>query len=157
MSIQDIANFFLAVAEKSGEIVTNLKLQKLTYYAQAWHLANFGEELFPEDFQAWVHGPVNTELYHQYKERGYQPIVVAIDVERSFERVKDKIDFLNAVAEVYMPFGGYYLEKMTHQEDPWVIARGNISADERSDVVITKESMMNFYGKKVQDKSNKSA
>jgi uncharacterized phage-associated protein len=157
MNIQDIANFFLVFSGRSGEAITNLKLQKLAYYAQAWHLANFGTELFPEDFQAWVHGPVNVELYHQYKERGYQSIVVDIDTEKSFERVKDKIDFLNAVAEVYMPFGGYYLEKMTHQEDPWIIARNGALADERSDTIITKESMKDFYAKKIQDKSNNPA
>lgn len=155
MQIQDVANFFLAIANKSGESITNLKLQKLTYYAQAWHLANFGEELFPEEFQAWVHGPVNVELYHHYKERGYLSINAEINIADAFEKAKEKIDFLKAVAEVYMPLGGYHLEKMTHQEDPWIIARGDIPADERSEEVISKDSMKTFYAQKInQDKSD---
>ena len=53
-----LANFLLVTCRESGEVLTNLKLQKLMYYSQAWHLALRDIPLFNEDFQAWVHGPV---------------------------------------------------------------------------------------------------
>ena len=72
---QNIADHFLAVANECGSFISNLKLQKLLYYAQAWHLAIYDTRLFPERFQAWVHGPVIPEIYHRYKEFGPRPII----------------------------------------------------------------------------------
>ncbi|MBW4622042.1 MAG: DUF4065 domain-containing protein [Cyanosarcina radialis HA8281-LM2] len=60
----DVASYFIDLANKTGNTVNNLKLQKLVYYSQAWHLAIHGTPLFEEDFQAWIHGPVIPELKH---------------------------------------------------------------------------------------------
>ena len=38
--------------------MSHLKLQKILFYCQAYHLAYFDKALFNEDFEAWVHGPV---------------------------------------------------------------------------------------------------
>jgi len=59
----DVGRYIL---EKSGEI-TAMKLQKLLYYSQAWHLVWDERPLFTEDFQAWANGPVIPELYHMHK------------------------------------------------------------------------------------------
>src|SRR5690606_28223588 len=67
VTIFDVVNYFLRKVDKtSGSSMTPLKLQKLVYYAQAWHLAFYGTKLFNEEFQAWVHGPVNYELWQKY-------------------------------------------------------------------------------------------
>lgn len=70
----DIASYFIERANQTKSTINNLKLQKLVYYSQAWHLAIHGIPLFKEDFQAWVHGPVVPELYQKYKGFGWQPI-----------------------------------------------------------------------------------
>lgn len=62
----DIAKHFIRFANEEGSFISNLKLQKLVYYAQAWHLAIHGTPLFEEDFEAWVHGPVIPSLYQKY-------------------------------------------------------------------------------------------
>ena len=54
-------------SHEHGSPVSNLKLQKLLYYAQAWHLAFFGAPLFDEDFEAWVHGPVVPRVFRCYR------------------------------------------------------------------------------------------
>jgi uncharacterized phage-associated protein len=41
-----------------GDVISNLKLQKLLYYAQGFYLAIYGKALFEEDIVAWEHGPV---------------------------------------------------------------------------------------------------
>ena len=64
---RDVAEYFLALANETGGTITNLKLQKLVYYAQAWHLANFDKPLFDAKFEAWVHGPVIPGLYEEYR------------------------------------------------------------------------------------------
>ena len=146
----DVADYFIALANEKGDTMTNLRLQKLLYYAQAWYLANCEESLFEEDFEAWVHGPVLPSLYHDYKERGAQPILKDIsmeEVEKKFE--KDEINFLEGVAEVYMPYTGYQLELMTHHEDPWLNAREGVESTEKSNSVISKDSMQEYYGARI--------
>lgn len=144
---QDVAEYFIALAKHSGDTsVTNLKIQKLVYYAQAWYLANFDKPLFEEDFQAWVHGPVIPELYQQYKEFSYKPIDINVTLDQVEPRFKpEELEFLKEVAKVYMPSGGYELELMTHNEDPWKIARGSLAPEEHSDKVISKDSMFSYY------------
>ena len=152
LSYEDVAKFFLAFANETGESITNLKLQKLVYYAQAWYLANYGKPLFADDFQAWIHGPVIPDLYQTYKTFGSGPIVTAFqlkDIEKDLD--SDTAEYLNEVAKVYMPFGGYQLEMMTHKETPWLEARGNLEPDQRCENLISKTSMQKFYGQKTKD------
>lgn len=149
ISYKDIANYYIALANDSGETLTNLKLQKLVYYAQAWYLANFKAPLFNKDFEAWVHGPVIPDLYREYKKFGYGPIVTDIDFD-AIKPLERKISgFLYEVARVYMPIGAFELESMTHQEDPWIEARGDCKPDENCNNVISQKSMMNFYASKI--------
>lgn len=152
ITASDVAEFFLAKANAVGEPITNLKLQKLVYYAQAWFLANKNKPLFEDDFEAWVHGPVQPSLYHVYKERGSAPIVTDLDIKDVSEKFDDEtFEFLNEVAEVYMPHGAYQLELMTHKEKPWIDARGSCEPDEKCNTVISKSAMEEFYGAQIKD------
>lgn len=147
LSCFDIANYFIWLANETGSFISNLKLQKLVYYAQAWHIALHDEPLFEEDFQAWVHGPVIPSLYQKYKSFGWQPISedVAPDLH------KDVFQFLDEVAEEYFASDAYELEQMTHAEDPWNWARGDLAPDEPSNEVIKKEWMKEFYRARVEE------
>jgi uncharacterized phage-associated protein len=56
--VQDVARFFIDLAQhqnerNSGDLMTNLRLQKLLYFAQGWYLARFGKALFDEPIEAW--------------------------------------------------------------------------------------------------------
>lgn len=155
VSYDDVANYFLAYSNEIQEPITNLKLQKMVYYAQAWYLANYGKPLFNVDFEAWVHGPVIRDLYNKYKHFGYKPIILDITLKDVNKRIDDEIvEFLNEIIEVYMPFTGYHMELMTHHELPWIEARNGYESDENCSNIISKESMKQYYGKKIQDKSN---
>jgi uncharacterized phage-associated protein len=74
-----IAKWFIAWAEAEEEELSNLKLQKLLYYAQGHHLARFGHALFEEPIQAWSHGPVVPGVYHEYKWAGAGPLTLPDD------------------------------------------------------------------------------
>ena len=142
LSCYDIANYFIRLANETGSYISNLKLQKLVYYAQAWHLAIHDTPLFEEDFEAWIHGPVIPTLYREYKDFGWKPIIKDVQKPIFSEDVRN---FLEEVAEVYFACDAYELERMTHQEDPWFKARGGLSMDAPSNEVISKESMTNYY------------
>ena len=53
-SVLDIANKLLCKAANcsGGEMMSNLKLQKMLYYEQGYHLAKFGTPLFQEEIEA---------------------------------------------------------------------------------------------------------
>jgi uncharacterized phage-associated protein len=138
------ADFLLIECRERGDILTNLKLQKLLYYAQAWHLAIHNKQLFAEDFQAWVHGPALPSQYQRFKKFEWRPIL-----EESI--VLPRLDDVNVVSylvEIVNIFGvetASSLELMTHNEKPWQDARKGIPKDQPSTAVITKQSMRLFY------------
>ena len=70
----DIAKKLIFLAQQDeangGECLTNLKLQKLLYYQQGYHLAAFGTPLFEENVESWMYGPVVPVVYDTYAECG---------------------------------------------------------------------------------------
>jgi len=140
-TVFDVAHYIL---EKKGSMTT-WKLQKLCYYAQAWSLAWTGKPLFNEDFQAWTNGPVCPELYYQH--RGKFTIGVAeLQQGNSSALTDDQKDTINIVLNGYGDMAPYDLREQTHQESPWVSARGNLAPDATCDTIITKNSMGDYYG-----------
>lgn len=137
-----LANCLLREAANRGELLTPLKLQKLMFYADAWHMALFGNEIVDEQFEAWVHGPVAVSQFRRFKDYQWRPIDAAID---KMEMTKDEKLFL---ADILNEFGGesaIALEKMTHSELPWIEARGGLPPDEPCNNKISKETTKVFY------------
>jgi uncharacterized phage-associated protein len=118
MPAHDIARYFVSlVDEEAGDSISNLKLQKLLYYAQGGHLAFYDVPLFAEAIKAWMHGPVVPQVYHEYKEFGAGPIRVdRVDLERYPAPVRELLDEVNSV---YGQFTAGKLRLMTHEEPPW--------------------------------------
>lgn len=133
----DVAEYFLSKSEvDAGDVITNLKLQKLVYYAQGFSLAINNRPLFNGQIRAWQHGPVCPELYHHYKAYGAMGIPVPENVDFSKFSSED-IELLDEVYDVYGQFSAWKLRNMTHEEDPWKNAM--------IDDVITHESMKRFF------------
>lgn len=138
-TVMDIAQWFL-----KQQPMTHKKLQKIVYYAYAWYYTLTGRKLFNGEFEAWIHGPVNRQLYTNYAGNGWN--VIAYDPERGCNVTKEQSDFLETILQV---FGGYdadQLENMTHQERPWIEARAGIPANQPSCNIISDEMMREFYG-----------
>jgi Uncharacterized phage-associated protein len=151
VSVFNVANYFLSLTDYDSErIITHLKLQKLCYYAKAWHLAFTGRCLFPQQFQAWVHGPVCVALWHQYKQYSYGPIPKPDTFDISAFK-KEELETLEAVWEAYGQFDAKYLEDLTHQEDPWITARKGCFPGESCSNEISPDSMKAYYSKMLED------
>jgi uncharacterized phage-associated protein len=97
-----VAEYILFTAHERSIEMTNLKLQKLLYYCQAWYLAFLGKPLFGERIEAWIHGPVVPPVFGSFKEHrwnvipfhGPEPEIEDGDPGRA---IKDHIrDVLNA-------------------------------------------------------------
>lgn len=151
-SFFDIANYFLCKAKKTGTPVTNLKLQKLVYYAQAWHLAMHDEPLMKgAEFQAWIHGPVIRDLWDKYKTYGYKPIDEQVTCPELDTRTAQ---FLEEVIQAYFDKDAYIMELMTHEEAPWVQARKGYAIDERCSNTISEEAMKSFFRSRLGNSQN---
>lgn len=150
LSIFDIANFFLKIVERdAGSTITPLKLQKILYYAQGWHLALFDTELFGNDFEAWAHGPANVDIYTKYKTYGFSAIEAP---KGDLPIIPEKLtDFLYSIWNTYGIYDGKYLEKLTHSETPWIIARGDCKEGTSCTNKISKESMKVFFKNKLNE------
>ncbi|MDV2504116.1 MAG: DUF4065 domain-containing protein [bacterium] len=145
---EKVADYIIRSAHDSGALITNLKLQKLVYYAQAWHLALFDEPLFDDPIEAWVHGPVVPSIYSKFRNFGWNPIGLDTDEVDLPEDLQEHID---EVIEVYGGFSGWDLERLTHSEEPWRKARGDLPPDEPSSDEISHEDMKEYYRTKLDE------
>lgn len=147
--IVDIANWFL---HKGNGNMEQKKLQKLCYYAQAWGLVFTGNKICNCEFEAWVHGPVNRELWYDLKSYGYANIE-----ESHFDSIAKPIanpvikTILEDVWATYGSFTGFELEMLTHSEEPWIRARGNTPKDAPSNTHICEKIMRDFYASKLPE------
>ncbi len=115
----DVAKLFLKWARENGDTITNLKIQKLLYYAQAWYLVNYGRRLFDDDIEAWDLGPVIRSIYRKWKKYNSMPIQYTPNdkEENAFE--KHHLEFLVEFYRIFSSFSSTALVSMTHNEDPW--------------------------------------
>lgn len=148
-TVHDVTDYIISrFADEPGSL-NLLKLQKLLYYVQAWHLAVAGGALFIGAFQAWVHGPANREVYDRFKDTHlmFSPLGLR-DIRPSFkdtnlsEKARNHID---EVLNAYGEYSGVQLEQMTHDELPWIEARGSIPSHERCETIIKETTMESFY------------
>ena len=122
-----IARWFVEWASAESADLSNLKLQKLLYYAQGWNLAKRGTPLFEEEIQAWSHGPVVPTVYRAFRDFGSGDIT--LDGDFDWDSVDPETTQLLAdVWSTYGVFGAWQLRNMTHDEPPW---RDHFTSDER--------------------------
>lgn len=137
ITADDVAHYIL-----DRHAMTAMKMQKLVYYAQAWHLARTGELLFAEPIEAWVNGPVVRELYEQHRGQfslsGWQsgdPAALSTD----------QCALLDEILGTYGQRSPAWLSQLTHGEEPWQRARKGISDSARSSAIIDPAVMERYY------------
>ncbi len=121
LKAKDVAEWFInwAVSDEDSSDLTNMKLQKVLYYAQGHHLAQYGTSLFPEQIEAWSHGPVVASVYGSYKDFGSAP-VVSKDFNFNWDNfTPEQHRYLATIWNSYGGFTAAKLRNMTHDEAPW--------------------------------------
>ena len=140
LSVFDVANWFL-----KKEPMTHKKLQKLCYYAQAWNQALNGKNMFNGDFEAWVHGPVNRTLWDRLKYLGYNNVPPNTFSSCAKKLSEQDESILESVWNTYGRFSGFDLERLTHQERPWIEARDGVGEFEPTNNTISPATMREYY------------
>lgn len=137
-SVFDVADWFLT---KSS--MTPKKLQKLTYYAEAWSQALMKQSLiFDTKFEAWAHGPVSPELWQKYHPYGWT------EIPKKKSNLIDDPQAEDLLGSVWITYGNKSaneLEALTHQELPWKNSRVGLDDGESSSTEISTNDMANYY------------
>jgi len=161
VDIKDIADIIILYCQLKGFKINPIKLQKLLYFVQVWHIVEFEKDpLFKELPEAWVNGPVYRIVYDMYKEKFYRNENFKADAdevelhEQLNERISksnltaesqkllfDVLDVCGSVSEIDLVFA-------THNADPWINARKGLEPFERCNNVISVDDMYNYYSKK---------
>lgn len=123
-----IALDFVKKGIAESKFVTQMKLQKLVYFAHGYHLAKYKEPLILEQFKAWQFGPVIPEIYQEYKYYGSNPItdpsligwLYSIDESNSGKLAINAQSSINYTWQALKDLSGYQLSNWTHKENsPW--------------------------------------
>lgn len=139
---KDIAEYLIFLAsqknqEKEREGITNLKLQKILYFAQVYFLVKFGNPIFAEKIEAWEFGPVIPDIYREFKKYGNKPIIIKEDKSTLVEEDKE------VLKKIWDTFGGYSasrLVEIVHAHTPW--KKAIISRDK----TISHKALKDYYG-----------
>lgn len=140
MRAENVSGLFLCWANNEGKEITNLKMQKLLYYAQAWHLAKFEKPLFKNEVEAWEFGPVIKDVYCSYEDCCFKPIKYCQTNTEEKAFGKEQLSFLRQVYDTFMPFSPSELLEMTQTEDPWL----KTYQPEKKEI-ISKKLMESYY------------
>ena len=146
MDIHSVCDYLITAARKTGGTLNVLKLQKLMYYAQSWHMAFQGEPLFRGKFQAWPQGPVNREIYDRFAgSKSLESELFDCDVSRDFTAAQisqDKRLHLDRVLQAYGKYQEPELQEMIAREAPWQEAKGH--GAERCEREIDEDNMRRY-------------
>ena len=127
-------------SKENGEYVSNMKLQKLLYYQQGFHLAYFGNALFDESIEAWMYGPVVPAVYDIYKDYGSKGLEFDGDVITLREEEESLFD---EVMKVYGKFSAVGLMDLTHKEAPWTTTPTGLGN------IISPEKLRDYFSTKI--------
>lgn len=123
---------------------TTMKLQKLLYYCQGWHLAWDGVPLFEDRIEAWANGPVVPTIYRQHRKR----FTLSHPWPRSGRPGRleqNETETVEAVLEGYGDWSALQLTRSTHSEPPWINARRGIAAGMPGTKEISLRDMQDFF------------
>ena len=127
-SAADVAKWLLRRNNDEMELddadyITNMKLQKLLYYAQGTFLGMTGKPLFADELFAWTHGPVVPSVYREYSQYKKNGIPYTENPQEHYSDEENEL-----LEQVYCYFGQYAawkLRSMTHNERPWKSTKHN--------------------------------
>lgn len=157
-NVLEVCRHIINFCNEKEYSISNLKLQKILYFVQAFFLISFNGErkCFNEKIEAWDFGPVVQEAYHEFKQYGSGNIPAIksyldyddVDDIWSMKRVpfKDNIitqndkKLIDDVVEQFANYSATSLVSLTHNQAPWVNAYEPHKNNE-----ITKESIMEYF------------
>jgi uncharacterized phage-associated protein len=155
-----IANELVSIANRKKLPITPMQLLKQVYFAHGWYLALTGESLLDERVEAWQFGPVESSVYHAFKDFKSNQITepaTVFDPEK-LDLCTPKIDpekknlmrFLEKISDTYGKMSGVQLSNLTHQPDsPWYVVWNERGGKDRKHTEIPDDLIKDYFCKKI--------
>lgn len=147
ISAIDTAKLALALLKNNDdefiEYTSRLKLLKLLYYIQGYHLAMFDAPLFKDKMEAWLHGPVVPSVYQWAKNLTDEKMQDEAMNEKQMGALNlhpQQTELISEVLKIYNKYSAYGLRDKTHTEMPWLSVYEQGKNNE-----ITQDSLKNFF------------
>ena len=147
ISAIDTAKLTLALLKNNDdefiEYTSRLKLLKLLYYIQGYHLAMFNTPLFNDKIEAWLHGPVVPSVYQWAKnltDEKLQDEAMNDEQMGALNLHPRQTELIREVLNIYNKYSAYGLRDKTHTEMPWLSVYEQGKNNE-----ITQDSLKNFF------------
>ncbi len=144
----EVAKYIIDYSNAHNYCVSNLKLQKLLYFVQAYFLISSPdkEPCFWDEIEAWDFGPVVPSVYSELKGFGGASIygfpsnIVADDsiIEKGHKKL------IEDVIEKFRYFTAVDLTRITQRQMPWRKAR----ALNRTNKTVSIEDLRIYFGAK---------
>lgn len=140
MNAVDVSNYVIQYLKCHGQKINHLKLQKLLYYIEAWHMVFLNKPIFADNIEAWQHGPVIRTVWNHFKRHSILYDELPVCKTCTCNLSDEQRAIIDDVLDEYGDKTGYYLENLTHSEEPWQKARKS------NDQIISKIFMKQYYG-----------
>jgi uncharacterized phage-associated protein len=124
--------------------MTAMKLQKLVYYSQAWHMVWEDNTLFDSSIEAWKNGPVVMDLYRLHAGE-FMMATTKLPVSDNTCLATGEKESIDLVCQHYNKFTAQQLSDKTHSEAPWLDARSDVTDGENSDTIISPDAIYEYY------------
>ena len=135
-NVLDICRYIINYSNDKEYDISNLKLQKLLYFIQAYFLIETKQPCFKEVIEAWDFGPVVPVVYNEYKQYAgthipYIESYLEYDTNNIWDSIKrieynDNIISTNdkkLIEDVVDKLSNYTatdLVSITHKQEPWI-------------------------------------
>ena len=137
----DVAEYIVEYCNDHNYGVSNLKLQKLLYFVQAYFLIASQNACFYEEIEAWDFGPVVPSVYSKFKQFGSTDIPKMPNLYSVILNHDKKL--IDAVIEKFRGYTSTDLVQLTHNQDPWRNAHAK-----GYNGIITKEAIRSYFAGK---------
>jgi len=154
LDVRAIANVVLDYADKRRIGVTNMALNKIVYFVHCDYLQENGTPLVGAKIEAWQHGPVFREIYHEFKRWGDGDIesrAVKVDpftgevVKAEVHFGTDEAKYIASLIDRYIGFTAAQLRAISHQAGgPWHRVWGH-DGKSNPGMKITNELILESY------------
>lgn len=142
-SALEVAQYILFCAAKNGEIVSNLKLQKLLYFVQAEALVSTGFPLFQDSIYAVDYGIRIDAVYKKYLVYGASMIpFLDCDAEKAKDcipEIKDR-KLIESIVDATSQYSSVDLNHIIFKQTPWILAYRN-----STNHIVTKKALLDFF------------
>lgn len=155
--VMAVANKLISLGLQHDRLLTQMKLQKLLFFMQGWHLGLADKPLFENDFEAWTYGPVVPAVYQEFRDFGIRGInrfgralircgdQFAI-AEPHLENPERLDPLFERIWQVYGQYSGNQLSDMTHRPDaPWTKVREPYGDNVPRSLLIPKDLMRDYF------------